>query len=207
MSHSNPPARDSEFRALELQLLKIAKNRYQSPAGDRAFTELIDRHQQSMMGQIMAAVANHDLAIDILQECFLRAYRALPKCHDDTRIRAWLGRIAHNLCIDEIRKRKGARGTIKSLDQADCDGQSLMSKVESPDKGPSQFALAAETKSQLQNSLSALNPLSREIIQLRVYDELPYKEIAQILNCSEGAAKQRMHQALSDLRKVFPKSS
>ncbi|MDF1660968.1 MAG: RNA polymerase sigma factor [Planctomycetota bacterium] len=188
-------------------MLKIAKKRYQSPTGDRAFTELVERHQQSLMGQVMASLSNYDLALEVLQESFLRAYRALPKCRDDTRVRAWLGRIAHNLCIDEIRRKKGERGSIRSIDQQDGDGLSLVNKLKSPSKDPSQLVLDSETKARIQESLNRLNSLSREIIQLRVYDELPYKEIALILDCSIGAAKQRMHQALIDLRKVFPESS
>lgn len=207
MSHAQEPPKPSDSSALEAQLLKIAKERYQSRAGDRAFTELLERHQQSLMGQVMASLGQHDLALEILQECFLRAYKALPNTREDTRIRAWLGRIAHNLCVDEIRRRKGLRGSARSLDQQQDDGRPLVEKIEGPSLEPSQLALNTEAKELVRKSVENLNAHAREIIQLRVYDELSYKEIASILNCSEGAAKQRMYQALCDLRKIFPQKN
>lgn len=207
MSHPQKHSKQSDASALEAQLLKIAKDRYQSRAGDRAFTELLERHQQSLMAQVMASLHQHDLALEILQECFLRAYKALPNTREDTRIRAWLGRIAHNLCVDEIRRRKGPRGSARSLDQQEDDGRPLVEKIEGPSIEASQLALNAEAKEQVRKSVAKLNRHAREIIQLRIYDELSYKEIASILNCSEGTAKQRMYQALCDLRKIFPSKS
>lgn len=145
-----------------------------------------------------------DRALEILQESFLRAYKSLPKARPDTRVRAWFGRIAHNLCIDEIRRQQAGRGRVRSLDDSgDGHRAALKEQVSDSQLSPADQALAKERKREMREAVAQLSPTSREIIQLRVYEGLSYKDIAALLGCKEQAAKQRMYKATVDLRKIL----
>ena len=71
-----------------------------------AFGELIRRHQDFVYGSVLRVVKNPTLAEDISQDCFLRAYRALPDFRGDSQVRSWLYRIAHNLAINAVTRRR-----------------------------------------------------------------------------------------------------
>lgn len=158
------------------------------------------------MLQIRSSIRDRDRALELLQECFLRAWRALPKARPDTRMRAWLGRIAQNLCIDEIRRRKTGRGAERSLDDSgEGERGRLRDQVATAEPGPEARALASERQAELRAALDRLPEISREIIQLRIFEGLSTKATAEILGCSEGSAKQRLYKATLQLREILKK--
>ena len=71
-----------------------------------AFGELVRRHQDFVYGAVLRVVRNTALAEDISQDCFLRAYRALPEFRGDSKVRSWLYRIAHNLALNAVTRNK-----------------------------------------------------------------------------------------------------
>ncbi len=171
-----------------------------SARGDAAFTRLVEDFQGPLFAQILRSVKDRGRAADLLQETFLRAYRALPRFSFEAGLRTWLGRIAHNLSIDESRRRRPAI----SLDapRGERCGR-LLDALRAPDGDPVAATLREEARQQVLRALESLPPLYAEIVQLRVYERLRYKDIAKITGAQPGALKQRMLKATKLLRTVL----
>jgi RNA polymerase sigma-70 factor, ECF subfamily len=126
---------------------------------------------------------------DLTQETFLRALNRFETFRPGTRMRAWLLRIASNAFFDVQRQRGRLR--IKSLDQ----------DVPAASRRPEQALESAEQNALLQAALTGLSNTDRMVFHLRVQEELSHREIAEILEISEEAARWHLHQARVKLMK------
>lgn len=181
-----------------------AKRDYGHDSGRAAFSRLVKRHQNSLVHQVLASTKDRSRSLEIVQESFLRAYKSIPSAKTGTNFRAWVGMIARNLCIDEARKRKPQQSLDSPLDGASA---CLIDLIPAESPTPAQRLENAEALKVLRNGLRRLRPISREVIELRQFQGLSYREIGVILHCTEKAAKQRMYQALCELKKSFKKDA
>jgi RNA polymerase sigma factor (sigma-70 family) len=148
-----------------------------------AFADAIFRH-------CYFRISDHDLAKDLAQETFMRAWEHAAKGTEIRHMRAFLYRVAHNLIVDEYRKRQ--RSTL-SLD--DLQEQGFNPKEE----GGSTIQSAIEMKDVLA-LLDKVDSKYRDIVVMRYIDELSLKEIAEILGEKENTVSVRIHRALKQVR-------
>lgn len=151
------------------------------------FEMLVDRHQKEIMGYIVRSLGDFDLAQDVFQETFLRAFRAYERLPEEAHHRAWLYRIASNACHDAHRQR--ARSPLP-LDES----------VAAPDRPDSSTHVLAQEVAEFVRSLPTRQ---RQSVVLRKFQGMGYEEIAAVLGCSPEAARANVYQGLRKVRAHF----
>lgn len=156
-------------------------------------------HQTPIYRLCFRMTGNADDAADLTQEAFLKAWRALDTFRFDASFSTWLYRLASNLCLDFLRAEK-RRATLPLTHDAD-GGEELTLEPADAAPTPEEAALRAEQQAQLAAAMDALEPEQRQILTLRVVNDLSYAEIADILGVREGTVKSRLSRAREALRK------
>ena len=165
----------------------------------RAFDALIDRHQERIYNAILFMVKDSYLAEDLIQDIFIKIINNLKlnKYNDEGKFLPWALRIAHNFCVDHFRKVKRTP-TIKT-----SDDQDLFEIIKHSDHPADYKMTRTQTHKNIQELVDLLPEEQREIIVLRHYANLSFKEIAQMTNCSINTALGRMRYGLINLRKMM----
>ena len=181
----------------EEQLIRRAQQ------GDNgAFEELLLLHQKKVYNLCLRMSANPDDALDLSQEAFLRAWRSLGQYQFEANFSTWLFRLTSNICIDFLRRKKRRQETSLTESYDDSDEGAELS-VPDAQPGPEQQAITNETKIELARAMEQLSPEHREILQLRVIEDLQYEQIADILGVRVGTVKSRLARARLALRKIL----
>ncbi|MEJ5366802.1 MAG: sigma-70 family RNA polymerase sigma factor [Bryobacteraceae bacterium] len=176
-------------------------------SGDpEAFERLVRSYDQQVLRLAMNLLRNADDARDVYQETFLRVYRNLGSFRFDCNFSTWLYRIATNLCLDHLRKRKVRRTEPATVDTEEGEVNRLEAVPEARPAGdPQRAVLNRELRSSIEQALNALTPRERLVFELRHYQGMRLREIGEALGSSEEAAKnclfratQKMRQALGD---------
>jgi RNA polymerase sigma-70 factor (ECF subfamily) len=158
---------------------------------DRAFEFLVRAHQQRIFYAVRRIVRRDADAQDVTQQAFIRAHQKLATFRGDSSFRSWLYRIAINLAKNHLRDHR----------------RELPSEMDKHDAGTSAVGLkrvlADEQRTRLQQSIASLPEKQRAIVELRIYDELSFKEIASITDCSVNAAKVNFHHGMKKLRALL----
>ncbi len=161
----------------------------QALAGDQtAFGELVERYQRMVYNLTYRMLGEAREAEDAAQEAFFRAYQHLDRCDPGRPFKTWLLAIASNHCIDRLRKR---RLTWLSLDEPLAPHPALTSKAPPPEEA----AILEESSEVMQGLLAELPPDYRIVIVLRYWYDMPYVEIAEMLETTEKAIKSRLFRA------------
>ncbi len=181
----------------EEQLIRRAQQ------GDNgAFEELLLLHQKKVYNLCLRMSANPDDALDLSQEAFLRAWRSLGQYQFEASFSTWLFRLTSNICIDFLRRKKRRQETSLTESYDDSDEGTELS-VPDAQPGPEQQAMTNETKIELARAMEQLSPKHREILQLRVIEDLQYEQIADILGVRVGTVKSRLARARLSFRKIL----
>jgi RNA polymerase sigma-70 factor (ECF subfamily) len=165
----------------------------------RAFDALIDRHQERIYNAILFMVKDSYMAEVLIQDIFIKIINNLKqnKYNDEGKFLPWALRIAHNFCVDHFRKVKRTP-TIKT-----SDDQDLFEVIKHSDHPADYKMTRTQTHRNIQELVDLLPEEQREIIVLRHYANLSFKEIAQMTNCSINTALGRMRYGLINLRKMM----
>ncbi len=174
-------------------------------AGDReAFGEIVVRWQDRIYGAVLRMVRDPELARDLAQETFLRAYDRLSSFRGGAAVGTWLYSIALNQVRSEMRKRSALKyGSPVSLDAPSGGGaQGDGPRFDPPGTAPGAAELVAtkEDCALLVDEVARLDPEHREVIVLREFQDLPYDEIAEALDVPVGTVRSRLHRARGELR-------
>jgi RNA polymerase sigma-70 factor (ECF subfamily) len=185
-----------------------------SRGNPKAFAILMRRYEARLAKYISGFVKDGDLAQDLTQETFLRAYRSRNNYTAKASFAAWIYRIATNLCYDEFRKRRVSPSvslntsfTFQINEKGDEETCSLYELI--PDESISPPDIEIEREEQRKRLRSAIESLSgkhRTVILMHVYKGMEYAEIAEQLGCSVGTIKSRMHYAIRSLRQMLQPS-
>lgn len=171
---------------------------------DRAFDVLLERNQEALFAYIMRLTQDVDQANDVFQETFMKAIVCIRGHQYKTtgKFSAWLMRIAHNLVIDLVR-------TNRNMPQYDGDMQNnvLYNNVRLAQECCEEDMLRQADLTTLERMIGMLPPVQQEIVHLRFYEDLSFKEIAQITNVSINTALGRMRYATLNLRKMITDNS
>jgi len=171
-----------------------------------AFVELVRRYGNSLLGYLMRMSGSREQAEDFFQETFKRVHEKAYTLRSD-QFKPWLFTIATRVAIDGLKGRK--RLQVVSLNQkVDCaEGRcEELGAVALADTScePSQEAVKAEQKEQVRLAIESLPERQRATLVLAYYEQLGYKEVAQVLGCSLGTVKTQMYRALKTLSQRLP---
>ena len=165
---------------------------------DAAFTQLVARYKDPIINYINMMVGNYDTAADLAQETFLRVYQNVGRYNSTYKFSTWIYRIATNLAIDEMRYRK-RRGQVffRNIWGNQADGIAEEKEFALRDSGriPSEEMLRKESGQVLGDAIRSLPAKYRTAFVMKEVQELPYDEIARVLNTSPGTVKSRLHRA------------
>lgn len=160
---------------------------------DDAFRHLVQRHSRSIYRAAYRITGNAADADDVVQETFLRAYRALPSYDSRAAFNTWLHRIAINCSLDLIDSRKRREGRI------DANVEDL-SVLASHDAAPDRIVLGTEMQRAIAAAMDALTGNERTAFVLRHFEGMPLEEIGQILGTRLNATKNTVFRAVRKLR-------
>ncbi len=169
-----------------------------------AFEVLLSRYEDAVITFCYAFLGNRDSAEDLAQETFLRVYRSAGRYRPLAKFTTWLYRIAANLCINELNKRKLRRAV--SLDEpagSDPDGTRIVERIASDQAAPLSEAEKREAHRLVEKAISHLPEDQRSTLVLVEYHHLSYREIAEILGVTVSAIKMRVKRARESLRDML----
>ncbi|KUP04478.1 RNA polymerase sigma factor SigW [Bacillus coahuilensis m2-6] len=168
--------------------------------GDQnAFGEIVELYKDKVFQICYRMVGNRHEAEDLAQEAFVRAYVNIHTFQQTRKFSTWLFRIATNLCIDRIRKKKP--DYYLDAEVAGTEGLTLYSQVAAEGKLPEEEVETLEMEEQLQREISKLPDKYRSVIILKYIEELSLQEISDILDLPLGTVKTRVHRGREALRK------
>ncbi|MEA3311393.1 MAG: sigma-70 family RNA polymerase sigma factor [candidate division WOR-3 bacterium] len=174
---TNPQAKSREPPEDEKKLLAEAKN------GDtEAFGKLVERYQRRVYTVIYRFVRNHTEADDLAQEAFIRAFKAIDRFDLRYPFSPWMYRIAINLTLNHLKKRR--------LPMVDAD----LERKPSADN-PVSVLEQVETRRKVHAAIARLPIKLRQVLVLRVYEDWPYAQIAQVLDIPIGTVMSRLARA------------
>lgn len=169
---------------------------------EAGFAELIRRYQNDIFRFCLHYLKDVERAKDLAQETFVRVYVARDRFDGERRFRPWVLCIARNLCLNELKRKKAV--PMQSLEEyastARGDtGEALRSSAD----GPGERLMAQERRELLAKALDQLDAESREIVVLRFFEHMQARDIAEIVNSSEGAVRTKLHRILKGLREKY----
>ena len=157
----------------------------------QAFEELVRRYRNDVYGLSYHFLRNREEAWDVSQEVFIKAYRSLSRFRGDAGIKTWLLRIAANHCKDHFKKRR-----ISTVSMDAMPTQDYFPTHSDPGKDLANVELGAA----IQTALDSISPKHRIAFVLRELEGMSYKEMANVMNCSEGTVMSRLHHARKKLQ-------
>ncbi len=168
-----------------------------------ALETLIKRHKDRIYSFIISKVRNQALAEDIFQDAFFKVIKSLQKgkYNEEGKFLPWVMRIAHNLVIDHFRKAKRIPITVKP--KSDYDDFDIFDIISSEEKNSEHTIMEGEQHEQLRKMVQELPVEQRQVLVMRHYEELSFKEIAEKTGVSINTALGRMRYALINLRKIM----
>jgi RNA polymerase sigma-70 factor (ECF subfamily) len=167
---------------------------------DAAFNYLVERYRRAMISFMYRMVHNAAIAEELAQEVFLRVYRSRASYTADAKFTTWLYRIATNLAVNHARDNKNERPEVKaSLDETDED-TGLSIDVADDRPTVEQDILRRERLRAIRKHVEALPERQRMAVMMHKYQELDYRQIAEVLHLSESATKSLLFRAYETLR-------
>lgn len=167
---------------------------------NRAFDELLSRNQSKLFSYILFVVRDEDKANDLFQETFVKVITKLHQGRyvDSGKFGAWIMRIAHNVIMDWYREQR-SRNLIEPTDENDL---SNLSGNEILDSNVENRYVNDQIIVDVKNMMNMLPPTQREVVFMRFYQDLSFKEIAETTGVSINTSLGRMRYAILNLRRM-----
>ena len=160
-----------------------------------ALAILVDRHKDLVYRVAMQITKNSDDASDVLQDAFLKVYDSINAFRQESAFETWLYRIVVNLSIDAVKKRKRQQESMASLSEVSDVHQS-----QDIQQDPTRQAERNELQEWVTQAVNSLSIKHRAVVILHELEGLSHPQIADILDCSEGTVRSRLHYARKRLR-------
>ncbi len=163
---------------------------------EQAFVTIVDRYKLRLMRLAQSVVHNEQDALDIVQEALIKVYRKLGAFRGSSSLYTWLYRVVMNHAIDFVRRRPSV---------AICSSDDLMYELADRDTStrPDRQALNKELHARIFDAVDSLPEKQRRVVILREVECLSYKEIAEVLGCSEGTVMSRLYYGRERLRALL----
>jgi len=177
----------------EEELIKQLKS---SRGKQRAYSVLLDQYQERVYWHVRKIVNLHEDADDVVQNTFIKVFRGIDKFKGDSKLYTWIFRIATNESLTLLQKRKKKQS--ESLDSYEVSQVTKYLQSENSFSGD-------EITQQLWKAVYKLPEKQRIVFQMKYFDDLPYKDISQILETSEGSLKASYHHATKKITEQLKK--
>lgn len=177
--------------------------RHSLDGDERAARELVERFRRPVFSLVYRMVQDRELAEDLTQETFVRAFDALESYDPTYKISSWLFKIGHNLTIDHLRKGQLDTVSIHGAPDATSQEEQEATRVtlESREERPDQYTESQLLGEEIERAVAHLRPDYREAVLLRHVEGYAYDEIAQIMDVPLGTVKTYIHRARKELRR------
>lgn len=169
---------------------------------ESALGTLIERHQSRIYNFIFSKINDRDVCDDVFQDTFIKVIKTLKSnsYNEEGKFLPWVMRIAHNLVIDHFRKNK------KMPMLRETEEFSIFSIMKDEDPNIEKQMITLQIETDLQNLIKELPEDQRQVLVMRIYQDLSFKEISEQTGVSINTALGRMRYALLNLRKVIEKN-
>src|SRR5215475_3476353 len=172
-----------------------------------AFEELVARHRDRIFARAFSMMRNEDDAIDLSQEAWVKGWQRLAQFQGESSFGTWMTRIVINLCLDQLRKHKRQR--TESIEEMDEESGGVERQMPVVTPNPTAGLERGELRQRIDRALGQLSYEHRTVLVLHEFEELEYKEIAKVMDCSIGTvmsrlfyARRKMAALLTDLKKA-----
>jgi len=167
-----------------------------------AFRELVNRHQRRAYAVALGMVHDPDDARDVCQEAFLKVHKSLATFEGEAQFFTWLYRIVMNLCIDQLRKKRGQQ---VEFDETHATGDADEGGIAPVRTGfdPARALADKELRGQILRALDKLSPAHRAVLVMREVDGLSYQEMADTMQCSIGTIMSRLFHARKKMQTLL----
>lgn len=179
------------MEAPETVLIKKARDGNQL-AAERLFRKYQDR----VFSYLFRLIGNRELAEEAAQETFMKGFRSLKRYREKGMFKSWLFKIAHREGLRVLKKERQHRILRNSPNGPEKDETELID----PAPLPAERLMEQEQARRVEHALDALTEAEKQVVLLRLYEGLPFKEIADIMACPLNTALGRMHNAVKKLR-------
>ncbi len=163
-----------------------------------AFRELVELHQQRVLGTIGRMLSDDTEAEDLAQQVFIRIWKSAARWEPSAKFTTWLYTIVRNLVFNESRRR--SRRPARSLDEMQDDEEHPRQFHDTATKAPDAAILDSEMQDAIDRAIQELPETQRLAVVLRRYQDVSYEEIAEVLNISVSAVKSVLFRARTELR-------
>ncbi len=166
---------------------------------NQAFDTLLKRHQSRVFSYIYSVVKNRDVADDIFQETFVKAITTIKqgRYSETGKFGAWISRIAHNLIIDYYRQEKS-----ENTMSADDENVDVLNRRELSETNIEDMMVSEQIHNDVRRIIDALPENQREVLMMRYYKDMSFKEIAEATQVSINTALGRMRYAILNMRRI-----
>jgi RNA polymerase sigma-70 factor (ECF subfamily) len=165
-----------------------------------AFRELFGRFAPRLLQYVRRLVSNQARAEELTQDVFVQVFRFRHRYRPESKLATWIFRIATNMCLNELR-RPERRLKVDLWDLGGAEGEPQEPVLPDPDAtSPEEGAAARELAGALEREIAALPPKQRAALTMARIEGLPYRDIAEVLGCTEGAVKALLFRATHGLR-------
>jgi RNA polymerase sigma-70 factor (ECF subfamily) len=168
----------------------------------KAFEELVYRYDRHVLNIAKSFKNNDDDAKDIYQEVFLRVFRGLKNFQFKSEFSTWLFRITTNVCITYQTRKKDHDSIDREIGNDENESVTI-GEILSDYKSSDELAVNSDTSSHIQRALTELPAKQRMVFTLKHYEEYKIREIANIMQCTEGAVKKYLYTATHKLRSML----
>ena len=166
---------------------------------NEAFDALLRRHQDKVFNYILRIIKNEDVANDIFQETFVKAILTIKQGRytENGKFPAWISRIAHNLIIDYYRQEKS-----ENVQSTDLEDINVLNRKDLCEATIEDIIVADQIRSDVKYLIRLLPDLQKEVLNMRYYQGLSFKEIDELTGVSINTALGRMRYAIINLRRI-----
>lgn len=166
---------------------------------NNAFDALLRRHQQRVFTYIFNIVKNKDVADDIFQETFVKAITTIKQGRytDAGKFSAWINRIAHNLIIDYFRQEKSENAVSVDNDETD-----VLNRRDLSEENIEDILITGQINTDVRRIMESLPESQREVLEMRFFRDMSFKEIAEATGVSINTALGRMRYAVLNMRRI-----
>lgn len=171
---------------------------------NQSFDILLRRHQERVFNYVLSIVRDPDTANDIFQETFIKAITTIKQGRymETGKFAAWITRIAHNLIIDYYRQERSGNMT-----SADDEAANVLNRKEFSDENIEDILVDEQIRADVRRIVAILPDNQREVLEMRYYRDMSFKEIAEATQVSINTALGRMRYAILNLRRIVKENN
>ena len=171
----------------------MALVRFAQQGDMQAFEELVARYRDKIYARAFSMMRSEEDAIDLSQEAWIKAWQRLKQFQGESSFGTWMTRVVINLCLDQLRKQK--RHRVESLEAMNEESGGVERQMPVVTVNPTEGLERQELRGRIDKALGQLSQEHRTVLVLHEFEEMEYKEIARVMECSIGTVMSRLFYA------------